>query len=519
MAFTQEHVLNFLLDRGGRAKNSELLNSFKERINCDDPAKRKQNRELFKTFVNNVAVVKDIEGAKYVVIKKKYEHLISGKVDSRAQQREQKKNAEAPESLCSPGYDLEGRGHEKGKTLKPDIDHHLPAPSVKSDSSNISSRNTATGFPLQTDRAGDLTPKNAQTHKEDRLPKYTREEPSVAQDCSPSGEERTGKTRPAFPLAAVKSQLEMQSGQLHIKQEKLQPMMPKAEIQKTTQKPCALPLRFPLPEIKIEVVDSLPKNNDLSKDTTNHDIERSPRTKRRQLEGIAGSSSPQLRRAFKTTKPGEELKFPDTIPLEPAEHEWLVRSAAGHWSQVHGLVLQDSLLAKKKDFMSGFTALHWAAKSGNNDMVCKIIEIAKRGGIKVDVNTKSYGGYTPLHIAAIHNQKSVMMLLVQDFAANVHVRDNSGKKPYHYLPVEASPDLRQLLGGPVIPHQGTFKEKLEEDLLPELPKGFNTLSRLFQPHGGHRRKHKSLTGLYSLTEDMEEESAVRRIRPVSDVFF
>uniref|UniRef100_A0A8C9W249 Sosondowah ankyrin repeat domain family member Aa n=1 Tax=Scleropages formosus TaxID=113540 RepID=A0A8C9W249_SCLFO len=383
MAFTQEHVLNFLLDRGGRAKNSELLNSFKERINCDDPAKRKQNRELFKTFVNNVAVVKDIEGAKYVVIKKKYEHLISGKVDSR---------------------------HEKGKTLKPDIDHHLPAPSVKSDSSNISSRNTATGFPLQTDRAGDLTPKNAQTHKEDRLPKYTREEPSVAQDCSPSGEERTGKTRP-------------------------------------------------------------------------------------------------------------ELKFPDTIPLEPAEHEWLVRSAAGHWSQVHGLVLQDSLLAKKKDFMSGFTALHWAAKSGNNDMVCKIIEIAKRGGIKVDVNTKSYGGYTPLHIAAIHNQKSVMMLLVQDFAANVHVRDNSGKKPYHYLPVEASPDLRQLLGGPVIPHQGTFKEKLEEDLLPELPKGFNTLSRLFQPHGGHRRKHKSLTGLYSLTEDMEEESAVRRIRPVSDVFF
>ncbi|KAL4631225.1 ankyrin repeat domain-containing protein SOWAHA [Arapaima gigas] len=521
MALTQENILKFLLDHGGQAKNSDLLNTFKLHLNCSDPAEKKQKRELFKEFVNNVAVVKEIEDVKYVFIKKKYGHLISGNPASSAQHSEQKKTSENTATLFVPGYDTKDRErvlHEKGKSSKLHTEQE-PATSYTSDCVSINSRNTSSGFAVQKQsRVADLNPLNAQTVKVDRLPKYTQEEASKAEHCSPSDEVKIGKTGSKSALVAVKSGFETQNSQFHVNKDELKPIFPKEEMQKATQKPCALPLRLPPVEIKVEFVDSLPKDSDLSKGTIKQDIERSPRTKRRQFESIAASSSPQFRRAFKTTKPGEELKYPETVPLEAAEHEWLVRSAAGHWRQVYGLLLQDTLLTKKRDFMSGFTALHWAAKSGNNEMVCKLIEIAKRGGTQLDVNTKSYGGYTPLHIAAIHNHKSVMTLLVQDYAANVHVRDNSGKKAYHYLPVEAPPDLKQLLGEPLVMHHDIFKEKLEDDSFPELHKGFNTLSRLFQPHGGHRRKHKSLTGLYSLTEDLEEENAIKLTRPLSEMF-
>ncbi len=76
MALTQEAILNTLLEGKGKMKNSDLLFKFKELLNCSDPAEKKQNRDLFKTFVNNIAVVKDFPDAKYIVLRKVYKHLL-----------------------------------------------------------------------------------------------------------------------------------------------------------------------------------------------------------------------------------------------------------------------------------------------------------------------------------------------------------------------------------------------------------------------------------------------------------
>ncbi|KAK1784064.1 hypothetical protein P4O66_004326, partial [Electrophorus voltai] len=163
---------------------------------------------------------------------------------------------------------------------------------------------------------------------------------------------------------------------------------------------------------------------------------RSARTKQRHSVAPA---SPALKRVNKDTKPGVDTKQSVIFPLGPREHEWLVKCAAGQQDQICQLLLQDIKLAEKRNFISGFTVLHWAAKQGNSEIVRKILLLSQQGGPGVDVNIKSYDGYTPLHMAAIHSHESVLSVLVRDYGANCNIRDNSGKKPYQYLHKDASP--------------------------------------------------------------------------------
>lgn len=76
MVLTQESIVSLLIAEGGKVKKSDLLEKFKGLIDCVDPAEKARNRELFKTWVNNVAVVKEIDGVRYVVIKKTYQPLL-----------------------------------------------------------------------------------------------------------------------------------------------------------------------------------------------------------------------------------------------------------------------------------------------------------------------------------------------------------------------------------------------------------------------------------------------------------
>lgn len=172
--------------------------------------------------------------------------------------------------------------------------------------------------------------------------------------------------------------------------------------------------------------------------------------------------------------------------MEPLAHEWLVKCAAGLWGHIYGLLLQDTRLAQKKDFMSGFTALHWAAKNGNSEMIHLLVDISRKRGTYVNINSKAHGGYTPLHVAAMHGQSDVMVLLVQRYGANVNERDHDGKKALHYLGDGVSAEVRALMGGL---QQSKYGEKTEDDEYREHSKGFNNISKLFQPH----KKQKTTT--------------------------
>lgn len=136
------------------------------------------------------------------------------------------------------------------------------------------------------------------------------------------------------------------------------------------------------------------------------------------------------------------------VPLDAREHEWIVKLATGSWVQVLTLFWEDPQLALHKDFLTGYTALHWIAKHGDLRALQDLVSGAQKAGIALDVNVKSSCGYTPLHLAAIHGHQGVMKLLVQRLASRVNVRDSSGKKPWQYLTSNTSGEIWQLLGAP-----------------------------------------------------------------------
>ncbi|XP_029767675.1 ankyrin repeat domain-containing protein SOWAHC-like isoform X4 [Terrapene carolina triunguis] len=116
--------------------------------------------------------------------------------------------------------------------------------------------------------------------------------------------------------------------------------------------------------------------------------------------------------------------------LDPVEKEWLQGAASGHLLTLSHLLKQEPSLATRKDFTSGFTALHWAAKHGKEDLASLLVAAG------ADVNTRSQGGYTPLHIAALHGHRQLMDLLVRSYGAKQNVRDHSGHLARHYLEAE-----------------------------------------------------------------------------------
>uniref|UniRef100_A0A8D0ANE8 Sosondowah ankyrin repeat domain family member A n=1 Tax=Sander lucioperca TaxID=283035 RepID=A0A8D0ANE8_SANLU len=448
MVLTQESVLFLLIAQGGKVKKFDLVAKFKALIDCDDPAERERNRELFKTIVNNVAFVKEIDGVRYVVVKKVYQHLLDG-VQTAESPVEKTENKEIPLT---------------GEQQRP------PALSETTGSSD---------------------------HAGVEISAVSEPDPEQA---SESGENPTELLSP-MQLAlrgAVNEPTSIQS------------------------KPYGLPLRMPPTATRVET-RKLKVDPDNPPESPKLD---SSRNKKRPPTVETGISSPQLRRPGKSTKASvepKETKASYLVPLEPSEHEWLVKCAAGHWSQVYGLLLRDNQLAEKRDFMSGFTALHWAAKCGNSEMLVKIIDLSRQGGVDIDINAKTHGGYTPLHIAALHNQEYIMAMLVGEHGANPSIRDNYGKKAYHYVHRGVSETVREMLGEPKArePQDRDLHEKEELELFPDLSKGLHSISRLFQPNvTGHKKKHKQRPGLYSLSDDpsQEREDNSFRHRIVSDAF-
>ena len=114
--------------------------------------------------------------------------------------------------------------------------------------------------------------------------------------------------------------------------------------------------------------------------------------------------------------------------LDQILRQWMIKASQSEYHSLAKMLKDDPRLAMQKDFISGYTALHWAAKRGNLNVV-KLLA----GSYSAHVNAKSNGGYTPLHLASRFGHQDVVDLLVETYGADQHLRDNSGRKPIHYM--------------------------------------------------------------------------------------
>ncbi|XP_017387923.1 ankyrin repeat domain-containing protein SOWAHA [Cebus imitator] len=431
---SQAAVLGFLQERGGKVRNSELLSRFKPLLDAGDPRGRAARRDRFKQFVNDVAVVKELDGVKFVVLRKK----------PRPPEPEPTPSG-LPETAAQPSEPL--------VVLPGDASAPGAPPLVSA--------------PQPVEPPGDPGPP-AETQDTLGAP--------ACEPAQPPGERSADPRLPALELAqAPEGPSADAAPPLRAPSEAVSPCAdppdpdpgPGTVEGPPPQKPCMLPVRcVPVPATLRIRAEEQGLRRQLSE-------EPSPRSsplllRRLSVEesglglglGLGSGRSPHLRRL---SRAGPRLLSPDAeevpaapppaaVPLEPSEHEWLVRTAGGRWThQLHGLLLRDRGLAAKRDFMSGFTALHWAAKSGDGEMALKLVEVAQLGGAPVDVNARSHGGYTPLHLAVLHGHEDAAVLLVVCLGAQVHVRDHSGRRAYQYLRPGSSYALRRLLGDPGLP--------------------------------------------------------------------
>ncbi|XP_040832490.1 ankyrin repeat domain-containing protein SOWAHA-like [Ochotona curzoniae] len=432
---SQAAVLGFLQERGGKVRNSELLSRFKPLLEAGDPHGRAARRDRFKQFVNDVAVVKELDGVKFVVLRKKPRRPVGSE------------SLSLPLRIAAPPSSALSAAPGEGAALAA----QSPAP-VQQDPAGQPTPQDAPGAPAPASSPppGESPVDSVHGPADPRPPALEPAQPSEGPcaDAAPQPE------APSEPSSARTEALTPSPGS------GLPPPAPRAP---PPPKPCMLPVRcVPGPAaLRIRAEDQ-----GLRRQLSEEPGPRSspPLLRRLSVEesglglGLGPGRSPHLRRLSRAgprlllSPDTEEVPAappPSAVPLEPAEHEWLVRTAGGRWThQLHGLLLRDRGLAAKRDFISGYTALHWAAKSGDHEMALQLVEVARRGGAPVDVNARSHGGYTPLHLAALHGHEDAAVLLVVRLGAQVHVRDHSGRRAYQYLRPGSSYALRRLLGDP-----------------------------------------------------------------------
>ncbi|XP_066860915.1 ankyrin repeat domain-containing protein SOWAHD [Anser cygnoides] len=192
-------------------------------------------------------------------------------------------------------------------------------------------------------------------------------------------------------------------------------------------------------------------------------------TRRKELKGILLQSSGSTKRSAPAqVVPGgsgllagqhQEQEPPEHSPevlslaLDPLEHEWLLTVAQGDAENIVRLLDLDPSLLTRKDFVTGFTALHWLAKHGHHESFIEVVAHAQKKGYPVNVNVPAAsGGLTPLHLAALQGHELLIKLLVGAYGADTSCRDHSGRKAWQYLRADAPRELKELAGA------------LEEDL-------------------------------------------------------
>ncbi|XP_041734590.1 ankyrin repeat domain-containing protein SOWAHC-like [Coregonus clupeaformis] len=460
---TQEAVVQFLTERGGRAKNQELIDYFKAFF-PDDPDQKAIVRDKFKGYVDNVAFVKLENGGKCVCLKKKYRFSLK--------------------------YTVE-KGNGTGTLLEQDISTPVLSKSYK----NLI-EDCAPQLHLSVSSDGDV--RSCETTANEEAQQETSPGSGYGTDNAPGiileGNigERAASTWSVVQNNSLSDNMGNAlglggNGEQKLTKEDIQTLQPHGIPQIAVIEASPLPTAadgsmFHLPgrpfptNAQDSLLSSQPSSQDGADEGQYYDSQLSvsgsdsntPKGSRNNFIELMMNSSPQERRSMVLRNSVYlSAKYRDcarsdsdsasvvssttdedsaSVTLDPLEHEWMMCASDGQWESLHRLLSCEPNLAMKKDFVTGFTCLHWAAKQGKQELLALIVNFANQHTVPININARSSAGYTPLHLAAMHNHVEVVKLLVGAYDADIEARDYNGKKACQYLTNSVAIDIRDIIG-------------------------------------------------------------------------
>ncbi|XP_058477929.1 ankyrin repeat domain-containing protein SOWAHC [Solea solea] len=399
---TEEDVQEFLMERGGRVRQMELIDHFLADLGGNDPSKEGVDREVLKRVVESVGFVKVEDGVKFVCL-----------------------NADGhPESMMRADVECNGNIHEpvdnsvNGNHENREQTGESSPPGANPDNDRQSNGNgqPATSSQIKMNAATPTSGGRGEVKLRDR------------------------RRRESAPIISGIPDLDQaHPGWFHSQQ-----VRAARRVSKGSQ--------------RAMLTSCLSEDSALEGFGPVGDIN-TPKGSRRNFIELMMSSSPQVRRSLidRGSRLRDSLKSDGdsvsivssatdedcaSVTLDPLEHEWMLCASDGLWESLHSLLAVEPSLVTKRDFVTGFTCLHWAAKQGKAELLSQLLGFAKENAIPVNVNVRSSAGYTPLHLAAMHGHTQVVRVLLSDWEADLEARDYSGRRAIQYLPPPLAADLQ-----------------------------------------------------------------------------
>ncbi|XP_030217401.1 ankyrin repeat domain-containing protein SOWAHC [Gadus morhua] len=498
---TRDAIQSFLAERGGRVPHADLTHHFRRAFPEDDPPLRTALRETFKTHVDAVACVRVEDGVRLVCLKKRYMRLVTPRVAAvvEADPRVAVGNG-AGTTRAEPADRRARRDGDGDRETSPSVRANSttqPGSDYGNDSQVRASAPPVPYVHISSEKTP-ASPSTADTHGEN----------DMGNRWTSNGGKTLSIERCAPRIAVI------DDSPLPVAGEGSVFVLPGSPPGSASQDTLRHSLATAEESQQVTSVDEDVFGLDDGGgqvDSPDFATNRSPQALRSMSQrnasfrsarrGDADSDAASLASSNADTDTDDGSS--SVAALDPLEHEWMMCASDGEWERLVAMLTGEPSLVLRKDFVTGFNLLHWAAKRGDPELLALAVNFAKRRGVPVDINTRSSCGYTPLHLAAMHGHLEVVKLLVGAYDADVEVRDYGGQKAAQYLANGAALDIRDIIGA--------FDDGGEEDAVDGREEGARWS---FLPHlRPLRMPGEGETGARARVKPLRRMSSLGRVKP------